>query len=298
MEFKKYMHIEKFGNCEVEGIEFGKCFVFPKLDGSSGSVWVDDKLNICCGSRNRQLSLEDDNAGFCKYIYNDDRFMHFLSKYPKLKLFGEWLVPHSFKKYQDDVWRKFYVFDVINEIGNYLSYDAYKSLLEEYHLDYIPPLRVIDNPRKEQLENIMKNDNVFYVKEGEGVGEGIVIKNYDYRNKYGRICFAKMVTNEFKEKHSRILGAPEVKGKDYVENKIVNEFLTFDIVEKIYQKIINDEEGWSSKCTYRLLSTVYHDFIKEELWRAIKKLKNPVIDFKVLNRFVTNKTKELKKDLF
>lgn len=63
MEFKKYQHLERFGNDEVEGIELGKLYIFPKLDGTNAQVWLDDEGNIKAGSRNRELTLEKDNAG-------------------------------------------------------------------------------------------------------------------------------------------------------------------------------------------------------------------------------------------
>lgn len=31
MEFKKYMYIERFSTDEVQGIELGKCYIFPIL---------------------------------------------------------------------------------------------------------------------------------------------------------------------------------------------------------------------------------------------------------------------------
>jgi len=36
MEFRKYQHIERFGTDEVDGIEFGKCYIFYKIDGTIG----------------------------------------------------------------------------------------------------------------------------------------------------------------------------------------------------------------------------------------------------------------------
>ena len=39
MEFVKYPHLERFGNDEVQGIEFGECWIFPKLDGANASIW-------------------------------------------------------------------------------------------------------------------------------------------------------------------------------------------------------------------------------------------------------------------
>ena len=32
MEFRKYQHIERFGTDEVDGIEIGTTYVFPKID--------------------------------------------------------------------------------------------------------------------------------------------------------------------------------------------------------------------------------------------------------------------------
>ncbi|WP_294402419.1 hypothetical protein [uncultured Clostridium sp.] len=39
MNFERYMSLKRFGNIEVEGIENGKCYIFPKLDGTNASCW-------------------------------------------------------------------------------------------------------------------------------------------------------------------------------------------------------------------------------------------------------------------
>ena len=59
MEFKKYQHLERFGTTEVNGIEDGMCYIFPKIDGTNSSVWFNDGLQA--GSRKRHLTLESDN---------------------------------------------------------------------------------------------------------------------------------------------------------------------------------------------------------------------------------------------
>lgn len=71
MNFVRYQHIERFGADEVENIELGICHVFPKIDGTNGSVWLGDDGKIQAGSRNRILSLDDDNAGFYAAIISD-----------------------------------------------------------------------------------------------------------------------------------------------------------------------------------------------------------------------------------
>ena len=144
MEFKKYQHLERFGNDEVEGIELGKLYIFPKLDGTNAQVWLDDEGNIKAGSRNRELTLEKDNAGFYKFILENENIKKYLEKHPTHRLYGEFLVPHSLKTYREDAWRRFYIFDVCldkeDDTVEYIPYDLYKPLVEEFELDYIPPI--------------------------------------------------------------------------------------------------------------------------------------------------------------
>ena len=92
MSFIKYQHLERYGNTEVEGIEVGTCYVFPKLDGTNASVWVDDSKpfghTLCCGSRNRELELDNDNAGFMNAMMVDKAIINFLYNENDLVLYG------------------------------------------------------------------------------------------------------------------------------------------------------------------------------------------------------------------
>ena len=63
----------------------------------------------------------------------------FLADHPYLRLYGEWLVPHTLKTYQSDAWKKFYIFDVYYDSEHrFMGYEDYRELLEEYDLEYIP----------------------------------------------------------------------------------------------------------------------------------------------------------------
>lgn len=304
--YRSYHSIKKYGSQETEGIENGVSYVFAKIDGTNASVWSDGEV-INAGSRKRHLSLDNDNASFYASVINNDNLKRLFEKYPDIRLYGEWLVPHSLKTYRDDAWKKFYVFDVIKELEPentsnenenfiFLSYEQYQPILEEFGIDYIMPLGIIKNGSLEKYLHYLTN-NGFLIKDGCGVGEGVVIKNYDYVNKYGRITWAKIVTNEFKEKHYKTMGAPEVE-KTLVEEKIVEEFITEALVDKEYSKIVHDEGNWSSKYIPRLLNTVYYCLITEELWTALKKFKYPTINFKALNNFATKRVKNIKPELF
>lgn len=301
MEFKKYMHIERFGTDEVEDIQVGECYVFYKIDGTNGSVWLDENGNIKTGSRTRELTLEKDNAGFYAYVLQNEKIKAYLKEHPNHRLYGEWLIKNSIKTYRDDAWKKFYIFDVSLEKEDHeelLPYEVYKGLLDRYELDYVPPMAILKNAKEEDFTNLLDKTGEFLVEEGKGNGEGIVIKNYAYRNKYGRQTWAKIVASEFKERHNKKKQAKIVESTDLIEEKIVNEFCTKAFIEKEYAKIFNEKGNWSSKYIQELLGRIYSEFIKEESWNIVKKFRNPTINYKTLNALVIQKVKETKQELF
>ena len=301
MIHKRYQHIERYNtnNDEVNGIEIGICYVFPKIDGTNSQVYLRDS-ELKAGSKNRELTLENDNQGFYKNIKDDENILAYLQKHPTHRLYGEWLVPHTLKTYRSDAWRKFYIFDVCldkeDESLEYLPYEIYQPLLVEFDLNYLAPLKIIKNGDYESFIKCLEVNN-FLIKDGCGNGEGIVIKNYDYYNRYGRQTWAKIVSSEFKENHYKAMGAPVYENK-MIEQKIVDDYVTTAFVEKEYAKIVNDNNGWNSKYIPQLLGIVYHELITEEMWNIIKKNKNPKIDFKTLQILTTNKVKSVKSDIF
>ena len=292
MEFKKYMHLERFGTSEVEGIEIGTTYVFPKLDGTNASVWFEDG-QIKAGSRNRELSFDNDNAGFYKWTQQSKELIKFFELFPNKRLFGEWLVPHSLKTYREDAWRRFYVFDVCDDLGVMVTYDAYRGALRDLELDYISPIAIFENGNYSKfVEQLDKN--VFMVKDGEGVGEGVVIKNYDFVNKYGRTTFAKIVTSEFKELHTKEMGASTTI-LSMIEESIAKKYVTQALVDKVTAKIELDNNGFSSKNIPQLLNTVYYDIIREDMWSILKDFKKATINFGMLYHFIATETKRKSK---
>jgi len=297
MDFIKYQHVERFGRDEVDGIEEGLCYVFPKIDGTNGQVWSEDGT-ICCGSRNRKLSLENDNQGFMREIVTTDTYSNLrklLIDMPNLRIYGEWLVPHTLKTYRKTAWRQFYVFDVMElregaEEESYMPYEVYKEILDVYGVEYIAPLATIKNPTEESLLRIAK-ENHYLIEDGNGVGEGIVIKNYAFENKFHRTTWAKVVLSEFKDKHRIEMSAPEIVAQKLVEEEIVKEFCTEEFIHKTYDKIRVANDGFNNKNIPELLGRVWYDFINEETVNFLKKYKNPKIDFKRMQRFLVQKVK-------
>lgn len=296
-EFKKYQHLERFGTDEVLNIQLGETYVFPKIDGTNASLWSDDG-RLQAGSRNRHLSLDNDNAGFFNWAVEQQSIHKFFNYNPNLVLYGEWLIPHSLKTYRKEAWRNFYVFDVMDyEMDRYLSYKEYEPLLKKYGVEYIPPLSIINNGNYERFITHLDGNN-YLIEDGKGNGEGIVIKNYDFKNKYGRTTWAKIVTSEFREKHNKEMGAPLVDGKPPVETIIVNEFVTLALCEKVLEKIRLDNDGFSSKNIPQLLNTIFYDLVREDCWNFVKKYKNPVVDFSALQHLTFKQIKQLLPQIF
>lgn len=296
MDYKKYQHVSRINDTECNGLLAGTCYVFPKIDGTNSTVWLDNGI-VKAGSRNRELELLNDNAGFYNWVINQQNIKDFLTDNPTLRLYGEWLVPHTLRTYREDTWRKFYVFDIVDDTTeNYLRYENYKELLDKYGITYLPALAIITNPNREQLLNLMKS-NTYLISDGLGNGEGIVVKNYDFKNKYGHVIWGKMVSNEFKDKfhQENTFKYTDTLG---VEEKIIQTFCTPEFINKEYSKIELENGGWTSKYIPRLLNTVHYCMIKEEMYNAIKLLKNPTVDFKLLQQLCNQKVKNVKPELF
>ena len=323
--FRKYDHVERLGHPALDGLVVGKTYIFPKLDGTNASIWLDDGDNVCAGSRTRQLSVERDNAGFYRWVLeNEDRIREIIFALNGARLYGEWLVPHTLKTYREDAWRKFWVFDVHHRDLGYVSYDDYFPILDAKTCDglmVIDPLCTIENPFVEQIEKQVEQ-NTFLIQDACGVGEGVVIKNYDWRNRYGDQPWGKIVKNEFKEQNKRAFGTPEIKGAKQVEIEIAEKFVTPTLVEKCRAKnrieMANDrgllangiavkqydrllrivEEENRGEAIPRLLQSVYTDIVREEIYEIVKKHNDPTIDFKKLRQHCIRFTKEYAKDLF
>lgn len=294
--FIRYQHVERLNHQECEGLLDGVVHVFFKVDGTNGSIWTtEDKSEIKTGSRNRVLSTDNDNAGFHKWVLDQQNIANFLWYNPNLRLFGEWLVPHSLKTYRDDAWRRFYVFDVLDTAkGELLPYEAYKGLLDTFGIDYIPPLAIIKNPTEEDVYRLLDNSGQFLIEDGKGKGEGLVFKNYDYINKYGRQVWGKIVTNEFKEKNHKEMGAPLINGTQLVEEQIVTKYLTEAFIEKEKSKIIATSSNgfFVNYMIPELLGRVWYEFIREETTEFLKEFKNPKVNFQLLQKMVQRKVKQ------
>ena len=323
VHYRSYDHVEHIGRDEVENIDIGKCYIFPKLDGTNAVIFLDDDGNVCAGSRNRKITIENDNHGFAALVKNSEKeLITFLSEFPNIILYGEFLKKHTLGTYRPEAWNRFYLFDIFDvKEGKYIPFSEWESMWMDHPwkqpewFQILLPLCIINSPSQEQLQTQVET-NTYLIQDGAGVGEGICIKNYEWFNKYGRQQWAKIVRNEFKEKNMLAFGITEKNGPKIIELLVAQQFCTPELVGKTRAKIVADvanenkldlsepnmqqivESRFRGKIIPQLLGRVYHDLVVEDIWTILKKHSNPTINFGLLNRHVVAKVKEYSQDLF
>ena len=131
-DYKSYQHIVRIGDDEVEGIldPFGGATIItvqPKIDGTNATIWYDNEVKT--GSRRREVTIGSDNAGFAAAVSHSKEVNEFFSDpaHQGYRIYGEWLV-HNHVRYEEDAYAHLYVFDVIDQFGNYVPPEEWDSL--------------------------------------------------------------------------------------------------------------------------------------------------------------------------
>ena len=273
----KYCDIERLGNEENEYIfncSTDELIVEEKVDGGNASFFVEEGNIIHECSRNRDLTNEKDNS---KTFINERKYLRDIlagkTINPDYIYYGEWMQKHTLS-YNNPP--KFIGFDIrvkqnkdATGPGMFIDYDAMKKEYDRLGIKTIPLLwrgPVQDFLKKEPSEFITKS------KYGDLLMEGIVIKNYNRLNIYGRQMFAKVVRDEFKEQNRATFG--KIKQTPTDSLKIVEEFVTdARINKKIYELMIQENRVLSRDMMKELPIRVLKDIFKEEYVIIIDKYK-------------------------
>ena len=288
MEFNdlKYMHVEHWDTDEVMHLKNSEVLsVQPKLDGTNCFVAYDNG-NIIIGSRNRFITPEEDNNGCAKYIMENlyDKLLAYFKEYPNNVLYGEYLINHIFKV-KPEYLNRFYIFDVYDKSTN--EYRQPKSTEENFGLDTVPTLPFANRSDfKEFVLRDLKEFSKFLMEDSFENGEGFVIKDYNNpRNKYGRICWAKVLFEKpkFEGKH--------VAGKDFWLS-LREKFFTDAFIEKETIKYLENNNLTEIDNFNKYANIVIAEFIKEEIANIVFKFKYPKINFQELKVFLTKILKE------
>lgn len=293
MNFKKYPKVHRLGKDETEGILEGVVHVEEKIDGANVSIWFEDG-ELQMGSRSQ--SITEGFNGFCDYVRSHPTISKVFEKYPNIRLYGEWLVRHTIA-YKETSYKQFYLFDVTDRIPNleederenFWPRDEVHALAKEFDLLYPEYHGEFANPAMEDLMQFVDKSVL-----GDA-GEGIVLKNPDFRDKFGNHNYAKIVTEKFKEDNGITFGGNNKHSDTYWEMYIVNKYMTLARIEKVMNKIQPTiDERLDFQHVPRITNTAYHDMLTEEIWEIAKKVGK--VDFKALQRVAMKKAAQIYKD--
>jgi len=293
----KYQHIERLGHEDVEGLLDDDVFVQEKLDGANATVaYVYNPVSLVdelvIATRNQTISINGNPRtgfkGLVEYVLNNPGFqISGASGWIGWILRGEWLVKHSLN-YDADAFKKFYVFDVQDQSGSYIHPDTYIPVLTDAGIATVPTLARVSRPSVDVLTPYSQGLSFL----GGADREGIVVKRYDFVNKWGRTTWGKIVTADFKEKNKLSFGAAK---HDPVELRFVSDRLTETLVMKNVHKTA-DEKSESPRVQHMgaVIGRTWHDLLREELpdWLITTK-KQPVFDFQAARKLSDVRTRDV-----
>ena len=307
IRYRSFEHVERLEDSKVDVRDYlndDMIHVFPKMDGTCSCVWASDGV-VHCGARHREVSVEKDNADFCKYITcSDDEMIAKLRKFcldnEGLIVYGEFLghvEQHngfigSIKYYITGGFRVFAVFDTSH--GYYLPYEMYAKMFDECGYDgYLKPLAVLNHPDVTDIQKLV-GENHFDVPDGK-VGEGVVIYNYGYRRKYDScqlIC--KIVRDDYRTEKAK---AKRIYADGELEEEFVDKYMTPAFLDKCRNKVrlacdAEEFDNGNKKHVGMFMSLAVSDLIDEETYSFVKSKRFPTINFGVVKRLAQEAARE------
>lgn len=296
-KFIPYQHIVKFSSPLIEGITKGKVHIFPKLDGGCTTAWSAKTGSFLIGGRGykSKMTRHDSPHIYEHFDINREKYDALFAAHPDWVLYGEFGNRNVIRYYKDVVWGNYYIFDVVvydeNDIPTYIPYEEYVAELEKFGLAYIPCIAVIDGDTvdfndAETLSKLFELAGEHFIDKDLAKGkpaEGIILKNYGYRNRHNMQIWAKIITSEFFGRKHKLKKDGTIDNRT-IEQTLIDELLTDAFIEKEIQKIVGDNP-WETKYIPNILKDTWEVWLDEsilEIYDLLKKSKRYTVDFKQL----------------
>lgn len=290
MKHISYPKIRRLWMEETKWIHEHDVFIQEKIDGANLSVRTENGSTFVW-SRTQIVGDADRKEWFnwaVQYCNSHQWIQHFLNEHPWKRMFGEWLVPHTIR-YNDTAYRKFYLFDILNEDGSWMDLLDVLDIANKYSICH--PI-LYEHGVFSFDEIVEKSKEYAWKSELWPKWEWVVIKSYTFINQFWNPCNAKYVTEEFKEENTLVFWWNKWEWWEYsVEKDIVWKYITPWRILKLINKLMIKYWKLEMKYIPEIMSLAMNDIVTEEMWWILKQFKNPLIDFQYLNRLVCNKTK-------
>lgn len=299
MTFKKYPSIERLGhedNRDLFKFQDDTLVIEEKVDGGNGCFWWEDKDNVIhFGSRNRDLTEEEDDKAFAKQQIAlkellEKNYHNDIKLNPDYVYYIEWMAVHTIR-YTDapdfiglDIRLKHRADGDEKGFGLFLGRDLREQEFKRLNIENTP---IVWRGTTKDFKKIEVGELIKKSKYYDGKMEGVVIKNYCRKNPTGNHqLYAKFVTDEFKENNKAVFGSVRQEISD--TSKVADEFVTDARIRKQILKLVNEfNEKLEMKLMQKIPNLVVKDVLKEEFLGIYDKYK--FIDFKELRAKATKK---------
>lgn len=274
LEQKKYKSIERYGKSSNELTARGNIVIWEKLDGANASFQREGDKVLCFshnsyldGSRDKQL------GGFYGWVQENIKAEDLVEG---LVYFGEWLNIHKIN-YGDNL-KKFFFYDVYDSTKEiYLGMKDIRYEAEKVGLELAPIFYEGMYVSEDHIQSFVGKSMLA----PDGIGEGVVVKNYEYFDRFGVQKFTKIVTKAFQETNGAKV--KEMKAKPDPLTMFINDTVTEARIEKMLHKLVDEgklKEDYAIEDMGDILkalgSSVYEDVIKEEADTLAKLVKGRI----------------------
>lgn len=269
-DIKKYIDVIRYGKANTQGViqEGDIISITEKIDGANASFTcdVDNPLGVSCYSRKLPLTEENTLRGFYGWVI--DNIVPIKNELnPNYRYIGEWLVKHKIQ-YKEENYYLFYMFSIWDEeTEEYLTDDIVISEARRLGLNTVEYFYKGEFISYEHMSSFIGKSNL--TKELDS-GEGIVVKNVNYKDKYGKQCFVKLVSEKFAEvQKQKPPKNPNINNKELL---LIKSVLTKPRIDKLMHKLVDENlltrEEFCVESMGKLLKLlsgrVIEDMLKEE----------------------------------
>jgi hypothetical protein len=203
----------------------------------------------------------------------------------------------NIKDYDVEAHNKLWIFDAFNTNENeYMHPETVIDMCSAFQIEkYLLPYTKICNPTEEDIVKLAE-ENKYLLSSANHAGEGVVIRNPDFKNTWGNYVIAKFVLDEFKERKRQAKPGIDSIRIDCEQN-IVDYYVTEAELSKAKAKVclalgLEEFDIKSGKCIGMYLNMVFNDAVLAEITDICKRYKRPVINFQELNNLCNTKARE------
>lgn len=285
LSFTRFPKIQGLPQAIAEGIvPMGQEWIATeKLDGANTLVERTPNGLLLASRNNIVAFYNEENPGdsqilnpfngFVDYVFQ--RSDLFLKLEQGVKLYGEWLIPHTLQ-YPDEMWRHFYAFD--RTLGNQLG------------LFTVPLVGLISANGYEtpaELFDVAKELLAEYTKAVGRKTEGLVMRRYD----------ADIMSQKFKVFSPDFKETAKVKSNPKKATDLEIAAAGYYPV-RAYQKVclnVRDLNNGvlSMRDTPQILGRCSHDYFTEYFPLAIKAMKYPILNTALVKKEVEGRVREM-----